>query len=329
MRIEPVKNTPDFIGYAHPAYALSFQEFGEPRELPGCGGWIIVRPIPGTLYKDAIGCYPLFACRDWTKLHEDLEHVSSDLVSLVLVADPFPKVGPAYLKQCFDVIKPFKTHYVADLSHPLENFVDRGHRYSARKSLKIMTVEVCSQPAQYLDDWIRLYDNLIRKHDIRGINAFSHECFKIQLNVPGMVMVLGRLEGEIIGASLFLLSDQVAYTHLSAYSSEAYKIRASYGIRWKALVYLYDQGIRYVDLGGMAGTKEDPSDDLAQFKRGWSNGQRVVYFCGRVFDRHRYESICRQYMITNADYFPAYRSGEVSTGMSGEHQVTNRDISAF
>lgn len=199
---------------------------------------------------------------------------------------------------------------MADLSHPLESFVDRRHRYKARNSLKRMVVEVCCQPAQYHDDWGRLYDNLIDKHDIKGINAFSPKCFKIQLNIPGMVMFLGRREGEIIGATLVLIHDQAAYMHLSTNTSEGYKIGASYGIFWKALVYLYDQGIRYVHLGGMAGIKEDPSDGLAQFKRGWSNDQRVIYFCGRVFDQQKYESICRQYQIADADYFPVYRAGK-------------------
>lgn len=300
-------------GYMHPQYAYSLREFGEPRELPRCGGWVLVRAIPGTPYKDAMGCYPLFACRDWTKLHEDLEQVCSDLVSLALVTDPFSAAAPAYLEQFFDLVQPFKTHYVADLTHPLKSFVDKDHRYYARKSLKTMDVEVCLQPGKYLDDWVRLYDNLIVRHNIKGINAFSPECFGIQLNIPGMVMFVGRRDGEIVGANLAMIRDQVAYTHLSAYTSEGYVIRASYGIRWEALVYLFEQGIRYVSLGGTAGVKEDPRDGLARFKRGWNNDRRTVYFCGRVFDRQKYESICQQYQISEVDYFPAYRGGEFST----------------
>ena len=48
----------DLIGYAHPDYPLSLKESGEPYELPRCGGWILIRPIPGTIYEDAMGCYP-------------------------------------------------------------------------------------------------------------------------------------------------------------------------------------------------------------------------------------------------------------------------------
>ena len=303
----------DLLGYAHPDYAFSLREFGEPRELPRCGGWILVRQIPGTPYKDGMGCYPMFACKDWTKLHEDFENVCYDLVSLAIVTDTFADVTPAYLEQYFDLVKPFKTHYVVELNHPLKNFVNKVHRKNARKSLEMMDIEVCCQPIQYLDEWIRLYDTLISRHKIEGINAFSPKCFEIQLNIPGMVMFLGRREGEVVGATLVLIHDKVAYFHLSAYTNEGYNIKASYGTHWQALVYGYEQGIRYFNLGGGAGIREDPSDGLAEFKRGWSNDRRIVYFCGRVIDRQKYDSICEQYRISNVEYFPPYRAGEFST----------------
>lgn len=309
---------PETIGYAHPLYCHSFKEFGELRQLPHCGGWVLVRPIPGTPYKDAMGSYPLFDCRNWKKLHEDMKHIGSDLVSLVLVTDPFSGVAPSYLEQNFDVVKPFKTHYVADLKYPLESFITSTCRYQVRKSLKIMDVEVCHQPAIYLDEWMRLYDNLISRHNITGINVFSYKCFEIQMNVPGMVMVLGRCEGEIVGASLVLIRDEVAYNHLSAFSNRGYKIHAAYGIMWKTLLYVGEHGVRFYDVGGTAGMNDDPQSGLAYFKRIWSNNQRTVYLCGRVHDREKYKSICQQYQIANVDYFPAYRAGDGSKTMTEE-----------
>ncbi len=46
-------------GYLSSAYAESLAEFGRPRELAKCGGWILERKIPGTDLHDAMGCYPL------------------------------------------------------------------------------------------------------------------------------------------------------------------------------------------------------------------------------------------------------------------------------
>ena len=76
---------PDLMGYAHPKYAFSLREFGEPRELPHCGGWILERKIPGTSYKDGMGCYPLFVCRDWTRLHEDLKEIESEIFKFSVI----------------------------------------------------------------------------------------------------------------------------------------------------------------------------------------------------------------------------------------------------
>jgi len=39
-------------------------EFGPPLELPHCGGWIRDRAIRDSGLRDAMGCYPVFACRD-------------------------------------------------------------------------------------------------------------------------------------------------------------------------------------------------------------------------------------------------------------------------
>ena len=76
-------------GYLHPAYADSFAEIATPRELPHSGGWFLERTIPGSDLRDGIGCYPLFACRKWKGLAQDLPALADRLVSLCLITDPF------------------------------------------------------------------------------------------------------------------------------------------------------------------------------------------------------------------------------------------------
>ena len=89
------------------------------RWLPASGGWLLERPIAGSDYRDAMGCYPLFVCRDWGGLAADLEPLRHELVSLALVTDPFGQYDEALLHGCFDVVMPFKPHFVADLSQPI------------------------------------------------------------------------------------------------------------------------------------------------------------------------------------------------------------------
>jgi hypothetical protein len=297
-------------GYLHPSYAESLAEFGTPRELSRCGGWIVQRQIPGFSDYDALGCYPLFACQDWSQLSADLEEIGEDLVSLALVTDPFGSYTPAYLQQCFkDVAVPFKEHFVTDLGYSINDIVSSHHRYYARKVLKKISVEPCLEPIKFLDEWQALYDILIAKHNVRGIRAFSRTAFVKQLSIPGLIMLRAVSEDTTIGAQLWLLDGEVGYSHLTAVSEMGYKLRASYGLYWYAIEYLADR-VRWLDLGAGAGMASDANDGLSQFKRGWSTGTRTAYFCGRIFNREKYTEIVRAKGVAATDYFPAYRKGE-------------------
>jgi hypothetical protein len=297
-------------GYAHPKYADSLAEFGVPRGLPRCKGWILQRPIPGFSYHDGMGCYPLFACQDWSQLHTDLEDLEGELVSLSLVADPFGGYNEPYLRRCFkDIVTPYKEHYVADLYEPVEAIVSKHHRHYALKALRRVHVERCIDPTRLLDEWVALFANLKERHTIRGIKTFSREAFAKQLGIPGMVMFRAVHQGATVGVDLWYTRGEVAYGHLAAFSPDGYKMRASYALKLSVIEYFINK-VRWLDFGAGAGVRSDGVDGLSQFKRGWSTGTRTVYFCGRIFDRRRYSEIIQAKDIPLSGYFPQYRTGE-------------------
>ncbi|MBN2136447.1 MAG: GNAT family N-acetyltransferase [Sedimentisphaerales bacterium] len=297
-------------GYAHPEYARSLAEFGNPRELPLCGGWILEREIPGFPYRDAMGCYPVFACQDWSQLHCDLKDIGSELISLALVTDPFGEYDEGCLRQCFrEMCIPFKEHFVADLRSPINTVVSKRHRYYSRKALENVCVQKCDNPREYVNEWIELYANLVKRHHLVGIKAFSRMSLTKQLSIPGIVMFRAVSQGATVGANLWYVQGEVAYWHLAAYSPLGYDLMASYALCWSAIEYLADK-VRWLDLGAGAGTIGNGADGLSQFKRGWSTGTRTAYFCGRVFDYERYTEIVKARGTTSTDYFPAYRKGE-------------------
>jgi hypothetical protein len=298
-------------GYAHPKYADSLAEFGVPRRLPQCKGWILQRKIPGFPYHDGMGCYPLFACRNWSRLHADLDDLGSELVSLALVADPFGEYDVAYLQQCFDKMILFKDHLVTDLAYPVEDIVSAHHRYYARKALREVLIEEYQDPTQLIDEWVTLYAALIERHAITGIRAFSRESFAKQLSVPGIVAFRAIYQGATIGVHLWYLQGQVGYSHLEAVSPIGYRLSVAYALHWFALDWFCNhQVVRWLDLGAGAGSDNKGTDGLSQFKQGWSNSTRPVYFCGRIFDHERYREILETKDISVTDYFPAYREGE-------------------
>lgn len=301
------------VAYASPFYARSLAEFGDPLPLPECGGWLLERAVPGSSRRDAMGCYPLFSCCDWTKLDDDLDRAGKQLVTVALVVDPFSPLARNELETCFDRVIPFKEHFIVDLDLPSERHVTRHHRYYARKSLNTAKVHAVTDPARHLDEWVGLYANLIARHQLRGIKAFSRESFRRQLEVPGLVMFTAVQEERTIGAQLWYIQGNVAYSHLTAVNDEGYGCRATYGIYWTAIETFkqcFAGKVRWLDLGAGAGLGCGQNDGLAEFKRGWSSGTRPAFFCGRIFDPPTYAELSRAVLADPAGYFPAYRQGE-------------------
>jgi hypothetical protein len=256
-----------------------------------------------------MGCYPLFACQDWSKLHLDLKELGDDLVTLTLVADPFGAYDVEYLEQSFDVVTPFKEHFVADLSRPIGDIASKHHRYYARRAFRDLEVKRCADPESHLDEWLDLYAALIKRHRITGIRAFSKDAFAKQLAVPGMVYFRALSQGTTVGANLVYVQGEVAYTHLSAFSARGYELRAAYAIRWCVIEYLINR-VRWLNLGSYAGLGNVDDKGLKQFKGGWATGIRTAYLCGRIFDHGKYVELARARSIPVTDYFPAYRQGE-------------------
>jgi hypothetical protein len=304
---------PPPVGYLHPLYADSLSEFGAPRPLPASGGWVLERGIPGSGgARDAMGCYPLFSCRDWSRLRLDLDDLEGKLVSVALVADPFGAHDAELLRDCFrDAVVPFKEHYVVDLGRDVEEFAHPHHRRNARRALREVSVEECADPPQLLDDWAALYGTLVERHGVRGIAAFSRASFAKQLRVPGCVAFRAVLKGETVGMLLWYVQGGVAYYHLGAYSERGYEARASFALFRRAVDEFARRGLRWLNLGGGAGAG-DASSGLSRFKQGWATGTRTAYFCGRVLDRGGYERIVAAKGAVPTHYFPAYRLGEFS-----------------
>ena len=298
-------------GYMHPLYAESLEEFGTPRELRRCRGWVLERQVPGLCHRDAMGCYPLFACQDWSQLHVDLEDLASDLVSVSLVTDPFGQYDRGCLDQCFkDVVLPFKEHFVIDLGPPMNTFVSQHHRRYAAKSFRDLSVERCEDPTLFIDEWIKLYATLIERRHISGIAKFSISAFTKQLRVPGIVSFRAVYNDTTVGMLLWYVQGEVGYYHLGAESALGYELLASFPLFWFSIEYFGNTALRWLDLGAGPGIRGSPTDGLSQFKKGWSNGTRTAYFCGRIFDHARYEEIVKAKGTCGTDYFPAYRRGE-------------------
>jgi len=200
----------------------------------------------------------------------------------------------------------FKKHYVADLSLDLAKVVSKHHQRDARHALRHVTVTICSSPKDYLAEWCCLHGQLVERHQIKGLLRFSQGSFKALFSVPDLQLFRAEMEGKTVGLTSYMVQNGVSYGHLAAFSPEGYRVGAFYGIIWHASEFFAPR-LRWLCHGAAAGTVER-SDGLSFFKEGWSSGTRDVYFCGRVFDRGKYNRLSAG--LQPREYFPAYRSGE-------------------
>ena len=297
------------MSYAHAQYAQSLADFGSPRHLPGCGGWVLERPVPGQPERrDAAGCYPLFRCADWSGLGDDLEGLRRDgLVSLVLVSDPLAGTPAGGFGALFpQLARPWKDHHLVDLAGDPAGLGSSHHRRNARRFLRHARVEVCADPTAHLDTWCRLYGELVRRHRIDGVARFGRDAFARQLALPGAVLLraIGN-DGQTAGMQLWLTDGGHAWHHLSGYGPTGYRWGgASYALVQAALVHLADRGVATVDLGSGAGVAHDPDDGLTAFKAGWSTRTAPAWLCGAVLDAAAYDRLGADRTGT---FFPLYR----------------------
>jgi hypothetical protein len=298
-------------GYLHPDYAASLSEFGTPRNLPACQGWILERPIPGFSLRDAMGCYPLFACQNWGRLKDDLVQLAPDLVTLALITDPFGDYTMDDLEHAFDRVVPFKEHFVVDLCQEPERFVSSHHRRNVQRAFRHLEVTTHTEPLELIDEWMKLYEVLTQRHRIHGFAAFSRESFIRQLQVPGIVAFCASREQQIVGMTLWYICGKVAYYHLGAYNPHGYKLLASFALFWHSFTYFKDRSY-WLSLGAAAGSTSQEASGLTRFKKGWATDTRTVYFCSRIFDPKSYTEIVRTKGVPKTDYFPAYRQGDFS-----------------
>jgi hypothetical protein len=300
---------PDASGYLHADYARSFLEWAQPRLLYRSKGWILERLIPGTQCIDAMGCYPLFCCLDWTGLDTDLEELKHRCISVSLVTDPFGDYSVELLEKSFDIVREYKHHFIVDPSAFSENYLARKHRRNLDLAMKSVEIERCARPQDYLDEWCSLYGHLCQRHSITGLRAFSRAALALQLSVPGLVMFRATAGERIVGLHLWYVQGPFGYGHLGATNELGYRLMASYALYWTAIEYFRGR-VRMLDIGATPGPGATAESGLARFKRGWSTGTRLVYFCGRILDEVRYDQLCDSRGRAEK-FFPAYRAGHV------------------
>lgn len=122
-------------------------------------------------------------------------------------------------------------------------------------------------------------------------------------------MTRAEYERRSIGMFLWYSWRDRAYSHLLAMDQDGYRLRASYALYWESIRYFTDK-MRWLNLGGAAGSDDSNNDGLAMFKRRWASETRTAYLCGRIPQPKIYDQLTLKNGLSGNTYFPAYRCSQ-------------------
>jgi hypothetical protein len=287
--------------YADPLYAAALGT--DTLSIPEWGTPVLIRPIPGTRWKDAAGFYPFAAIAREADIPGGLARLrDAGALSVVLVPDPIAGPPESSLTAAFPVFRRFKTHYLVDRDRPLN--IGSNHRRNIRKAQANCFVEVIKLDSA-LRDWNAIYQYMILVRGATdGISDFAPEYFAELAKLPCLTTLAAFCEGEMIAASLWLRHGDTVYYHLGASLRIGYDKSAMFGVFAFALKHFRE--CRILHLGGNAGNDDMADDGLSFFKRGFSNATATTHICGAVLDEGRNAMLSAKFPDTT--FFPRYRA---------------------
>ena len=300
---------PDLALHAHPYATLPFAEtlahIGTPLYVEAWGTHVLVRDC-GEGLKDAIGPYPRACLAEGADLVAGVDQLrSSGLVSIALAIDCLTTPAPDRLERAFDLVRPFKTHYVVDTA-TAAYLPSRHHRQELRRTARRGVQARIVSPVEIFDDWVALYEDLVARHPVAEMARFSRASFAKLVGCDGLVAVGAFLADRLVSCHLWFAHDHFAWSHLAATSDLGYATGASYAVYDFSIQHFHR---RLIDLGGTPGSSDESSTGLARFKSGFSNATRTAYLTGSVLDHAAYARLCGRIQRPDQDaYFPAYRS---------------------
>jgi Acetyltransferase (GNAT) domain len=309
MRLPDMLDSSDRESNRHPyatlAYARTLAHVGRPLEVPAWQSCVVARDChEGAV--DAMGTYPLACLAPDCDLQQGLDFLrDAGMVSTTLVVDNLSGPPLSHFQSAFPHTRPFKTHYLVD-GRAGAYEPSPHHRNEVRRAAK-RGVEVRIVPLQaILDGWCALYEELISRHQITGVQSFTRDSFAALSPCAGLSTVAAFIGDELVSCHLWIHHADVVWSHLSATSALGYANGAAYAVCDHSLRHFSG---RLINLGGASGVGGGQTDDgLARFKGGFANGRHEAFICGAVLDPGKYEQMCAERGDVSRDYFPAYRT---------------------
>ncbi len=161
-----------------------------------------------------------------------------------------------------------------------------------------------------LDEFRAVYDGTMERLGAGGLYLFPAEYYLALADGLGdrLAVALAKLDGETVGAAIFLGDRRLAHYHLSGTTDAGRELKAGTLLVHAGAEWAAERGCETLHLGG--GTSG--ADSLFAFKKSFGGEEHTYAFATLVADRERYdELVARRSEVPEPPrpgYFPAYRA---------------------
>lgn len=235
-----------------------------------------------------------------------------------------PLLRNAALLECLGALVSCGQTVSVNLDIPLEQSwagYRRSHRYEIRKGLQAGLQVVQDTEWRYLDEFVSLYAESMRRRDASDRYRFDKKYFTALREALGGSghLLLTRKGEDIAAAAVFTECCGIVQYHLSATREEYRPLAPAKVLLDGARVWAKARGNNVLHLGGGVGGAED---SLFRFKTGLSNCRHAFFVWRAVLDQEGYDLLAeararfaagRGLIPEHRGFFPAYRQPFVAT----------------
>lgn len=205
----------------------------------------------------------------------------------------------------------------------------KSHRYDIKKLKQSGMTCSLSQDHEDLADFLRIYTETMTRLGAAGYYFFDQQYFEELMSSLNdyLVLLVCKLEGQIVCGGLFALCNGIVQYHLSGSAPEFLHLGATKLLLDVAREWAVSQHAHIFHLGGGVGSLED---SLFQFKAGFSDRRHDFKLWRWIVDAEVYTHLCQTkeswnvsqgYSSGHQNYFPAYRAAPVPVETAQAHNV--------
>jgi hypothetical protein len=191
-----------------------------------------------------------------------------------------------------------------------------GHDYDLRKIERLGIVCIEDSALTYLDQFVAIYAETMRRVNADGSYLFDREYFEELLSDLGCEgrLFIALKDGQAISGSVFIGCDGILQYHLSGTRDDFVRLAPSKLVIETARQWACEHGFTVFHLGGGVGTQVD---SLFRFKAGFSNRRHEFRVWQWILAPEVYAALCAKRERWNSangaeppisrEFFPAYR----------------------